>query len=330
MGHRRGLFFMLVLIVFTVFYAEVRGLLLYLGVIPLSLLSSPWYLIFHLCVRFLLPLALWLALFKEKIKQHLPHMRLGTSNIIYIFFISILIQPAMMFVSFFTSVIFRVQNDVPVLLESLFGTNPLWLVILAAAVTPGIVEEVVFRGYIQSVYRRRGFWIMLFMNGFLFGIMHLNAHQFLYTFLMGILFAYMVYATRSIRAGIISHFAVNASQITLAYAALQATEYLEATEDFNIDGALDYLADLDAELVTMVVMLGMVAFIVISASVGAVFLFRAFVKHNRKRASEYDALHINEETHTDVVPLSTRDRLIDAALILVIVVLYVFIVFVAR
>jgi len=335
MEHRRGILFMLFLMISTVAF------LFLIPMFPAPFLSSLWFVIFQQIIRFLVPLALWLAFFKEKVNQHLPHMRLGTINIIYIIGLSLLLQPAMNVISGLTTIFF--PNDMSeFVLEQM--NQPYLLLILAIAVTPAICEEVIFRGYIQSTYKNKPLITMMLINGLFFGIMHLNPHQFLYAFIMGIIFAYMVHATRSIRAGIISHFIINASQITLPWVLLRFAGLVEdASEEFGIVNNIepvDSIADFDfsqPEVIITFVILGIMA---IGATVCAVILFREFAKHNQKRIMEYEMKIkkeveektdvYNEETPEIISPQSPEKKLknllIDISLILVIVALYVILV----
>ena len=264
--------------------------------VPREIFASMWFLIAMQLIRLLLPLVIWLWLTKDNLNRHMPNQPLDKLNFIYVFFISILIIPAMMFISGVTSQF--VENDVAELLAALTGAGHSWLMLmLAIAVTPAIVEEVVFRGYIQSATGGTIKKVALF-NGLLFGIMHLNLHQFLYTFLLGVIFAYMVYYTRSVWSAVFSHFIVNGVNVSLMYWAMHAQEYsVEASDQtfaemmydalVEADPALaqrayEFFTDINAELFAI----GMVGVLAVIATTCAVALFHVFVRHNQRRNAE--------------------------------------------
>jgi len=78
----------------------------------------------------------------------------------------------------------------------------LWLII---AITPALCEETVFRGLILSGFRRLGKWQAILLTGFLFGLAHSSIYRLLPTFFLGVVFAYAVWKTGSIYAGMIAH-----------------------------------------------------------------------------------------------------------------------------
>jgi len=219
---------------------------------------SPWFIIFTQVTGLLLPLGIWLAVTRDKL--NLPRMELGSRNVLYVVLLSFLLQPGMMVVSGISGLIF--PNQVAELFAELME-NPLWLMLLAIAITPAICEEVVFRGYIQSKYKHWTIKCAALINGLFFAIIHLNAQQFFYAFVLGAIFAYLVHYTRSIYAGILAHFIMNASQIVIARASLRmlaAQEYVDA--------------DVTAGAVAFI------GIVVIVATLGAVKVFRALVLHN--------------------------------------------------
>jgi membrane protease YdiL (CAAX protease family) len=91
--------------------------------------------------------------------------------------------------------------------ESLTAPGVLFL----GAVSPAICEEAAFRGIILSGFANRlAKWQTVIVVGLLFGVFHLSIYRFLPTALLGMLITYAVLETRSILAGVIIHFGVNA------------------------------------------------------------------------------------------------------------------------
>ncbi|MCL2215665.1 MAG: CPBP family intramembrane metalloprotease [Defluviitaleaceae bacterium] len=317
MGHRRGSAFMLFLLFFRVIFILTFGLVVIPAISPgvaRTVFGSPWFIIFQQVMVFILPLGIWLFLTKEKLTEYVPNMKLGKINIIFIFFLSIFLQPIMMLLSGISGLFF--PNQVGAMVGGM-AAQPLWLMLLALAVTPAICEEIVFRGYIQSAYRNLPFTVSALLNGLFFAMIHLSLQQFLYAFAMGVIFAYMVHYSRSIRAGILMHFIMNASQISLArLVRISVPESLAAPPQ-----RISFAEQLHA-------LMGM-GVIALVAAPCVVILFRSFLSHNRQRNIEYD---MQKEIWQEPIESSaeaeasnpTRFRYIDP-FIPAVVALYVFI-----
>ena len=181
-----------------------------------ELLMSPWFRFVIQVLGLILPLLIFAQVTNTKSEVIGPLQRHGFSlaNGILIAAISIFLQPLMMLISAFTSLF--IPNPVSEAMTEIVAM-PIPLALLLVAVTPAICEEIVFRGYIQSAYREQPIFIMALVNGIFFGIIHLNMHQFSYALIMGIIFAYMVYITKSIYAAMLSHFIINGMQVLLGY-----------------------------------------------------------------------------------------------------------------
>jgi len=304
--------FMLFLVLFFFGISELVGAVIHFSGIPNDVFNSLWFLILMQVVRLILPLAIWLAITNDSFKRHMPAQPMDTLNCVYVFFFTLLIIPGMMFISGITSQF--VDNDVAELLSGFASAgHPWWLMMLAIAVTPGIVEEVVFRGYIQSASSGKIAKIAV-LNGFLFGIMHFNLHQFAYTFILGVVFAYILYFTRNIWAAIFSHFIINGSQVSFMYWVMRSYEYGEEIADISLAQAMyNSLADTDPDMAQRMYDLfygineelfavAIIGVIAIGTTIGAVFLFRMFIAHNLKRNAEFDTKNITQEPEINEFP----------------------------
>ncbi|MEK6764803.1 MAG: type II CAAX endopeptidase family protein [Planctomycetota bacterium] len=79
-----------------------------------------------------------------------------------------------------------------------------------------VVEELLFRGFLQSAVRTTfGKLKAILISGFLFALIHLNAHVFLQIFILGLLLAYLFEKTGSLIAPITVHICHNTA--TLAF-----------------------------------------------------------------------------------------------------------------
>ncbi|MCL4692622.1 MAG: ABC transporter permease [Candidatus Hydrogenedentes bacterium] len=96
------------------------------------------------------------------------------------------------------------------------GNQPFWFLILVLALSPAICEEVVFRGAVLSGLRRHLPWWALFLCvGIAFGVAHISIHRMILTALSGILLTYLVWRSRSIFPGMLTHFLINTTGIVL-------------------------------------------------------------------------------------------------------------------
>ena len=86
----------------------------------------------------------------------------------------------------------------------------LWSVILVIAVTPAIVEELAFRGFILNGLRNGGAnWQAVLFSSFLFGITHTILQQSIAAFVVGLMLGYLAIQTRSIFPTMLYHLAHN-------------------------------------------------------------------------------------------------------------------------
>lgn len=171
-------------------------------------------MIFTQLLTFILPIIIFFTITKEPIKQTLNIHPLQLKNVFLIILLSFFIQPFMSFLSSITAVFF--PNEVGQLFLEVGKNTNTFLLIIAMAVSPAICEELFFRGVTLDGYKNIGIIKACIFTGLMFGLMHLDGQQFLYAFIMGILFCYLVYKTKSIFASMLAHFTINASQTLLA------------------------------------------------------------------------------------------------------------------
>ena len=126
--------------------------------------------------------------------------------------------------AFLSDLLVRQLNIPPMLLkanESLFraASLPEFLVVVAAiAVTPAICEETLFRGYVQRTLERTLGAKSILAAGVVFGLYHLQPLGLLNLSLLGIVFGYFFFASRSLLPGMAAHFTNNAVAALWLYA----------------------------------------------------------------------------------------------------------------
>lgn len=167
-------------------------------------------MLLNVIIVFVIPAALYFVSTKQSIRKVLRLNPISAENIFLIIIFSILIQPFINFISGVSSLFF--VNSVTQYLMDTEGIS-LFTLVLTMAVIPALGEELFFRGIIFSDYECFGSVAACILCGLMFGIMHMDAQQFLYAFIMGAIFCFMVYKTNSVFASVLSHFTINATQV---------------------------------------------------------------------------------------------------------------------
>lgn len=140
------------------------------------------------------------------------------------FVLILVVQPVVWFVAWLNTLI-----PMPHFLQSLqthqMGTikdyitekNHLWMTLFNVALIPAFCEEILFRGYaLRSFQKSWGPLAAIAVTGVIFGLFHLEPVNFLPLAMIGIILAYITWATRSIFPAMIAHFTNNALGILLA------------------------------------------------------------------------------------------------------------------
>lgn len=91
-------------------------------------------------------------------------------------------------------------------------------VIITLTILPAIVEEFVFRGAIfKGLLSRFKPVVAIVLSALMFALFHFDIHQFVYQFMLGIIFACIVYYSGSIVYSMIAHFLNNFIVVFMAY-----------------------------------------------------------------------------------------------------------------
>lgn len=164
----------------------------------------------------LLPSIVYLRLNNKNIKKTLRLNPLKLKDILILILITLAMRPFLGLISAIGSSLFG-----DVIGEYLSETSKNFsfsFLLFSIAITPAICEEVIMRGVVLDGYRSLGMKKAIVLNGVLFGLFHMNFHQFSYTFFMGMALAAAVYFTNSIFAGMLIHFINNGIDTVLVYA----------------------------------------------------------------------------------------------------------------
>ncbi|NLL70722.1 MAG: CPBP family intramembrane metalloprotease [Epulopiscium sp.] len=167
----------------------------------------------------LLPCILYILITGTNAKDTFRFYSLNIKSIFLVIGFALSIQPLMMLISGIGSLFF--SNPVNEMLEQI-SEMPLALMILMIGITPALFEELPFRGIILSGYKNISTLQAALLSGLFFGVLHMNFQQFIYAFVMGVFFAYLVEITGSIFSSMIAHFTINSSQVLFSQLALWA------------------------------------------------------------------------------------------------------------
>jgi uncharacterized protein len=112
----------------------------------------------------------------------------------------------------------------------------LLFVVLVVAITPAIVEELLFRGLIQSAFERRvvplraAIW-----TGIIFGIFHFNPFQIVPLIILGCFFGILRMRSRSMIIAMTVHFLNNALAVVVTYFQMDDKMVIGATKGPDIN-----------------------------------------------------------------------------------------------
>jgi sodium transport system permease protein len=94
------------------------------------------------------------------------------------------------------------------------STSPLWLMLLAMAVAPGICEELAFRGFILSGFARSARpSVAIVLSSIAFGVVHMVPQQVFNATLVGLVLGLIAIRSRSLIPGVLFHAIYNGSEV---------------------------------------------------------------------------------------------------------------------
>jgi hypothetical protein len=166
----------------------------------------------------LFPVVYYLNRRGYNLKEFLRLNRLTLKQIKYIVLIVIFSYPIAVFL-----------NYIGILFLSRFGRlmpNPIpipsnikeyLLSFIVIALTPGICEEVMFRGMIMRTYEVYGRKKAIILSAVLFGLFHFNLQNLLGPIFLGLMFGVLVSKTKSLLSSIIGHIVNNTVALTIGF-----------------------------------------------------------------------------------------------------------------
>ncbi len=104
------------------------------------------------------------------------------------------------------------------------------------AVIPAVVEELLFRWTVCRSLKTYGRGTAIFVSALLFSLMHTNAEQLLYTFVAGVMLAWIYVETENIIFPILLHFINNglSAALEIVYARGSVSDYNSLSNDSDL------------------------------------------------------------------------------------------------
>ena len=300
-----SLYFLIVLVLSIVGPMFVTPVLYKIGLVPPLVL-----MVIHI-IFFIVPAIIYIIVTKSNYKKVFSFKKPKGKDVFFSILIAALALPIITFFSYTSS--FFYTNDVALVLDQM-RVYPLWLMILVVGVTPAITEEITIRGIALSGFEFKSKNVAAIMTGIMFGILHLNAHQFLYATAMGIILAYVVRATGSIFLSMLIHFLINSWNLIQQRIVSQGI----TTED--LVHSMDSIKNISMEL-----KIGVFFYYLIFAIVAA-FLISYLIRKMEKR---------NFDITLDELDVATRvsykeERVINIPFILSVIVFIVYTFFIMK
>lgn len=220
--HANILFFILG-ILFVTLGSIVQGIEIYSG-----LLITEYIIV-------LIPNLIYLKSKGLSFKKTLRLNRISFKQALYVIGITICTYPIAVFLNLIVILILGLFGDLAVNTVPIPSTAPMYLLSLfIIAISPGICEEIMFRGTIMNAYDKLSKKKAIIYSSILFGVFHLNLQNLVGPILLGLVFGIIVYKTNSIYSSILGHALNNGIAITIGYFTFKAQEnqmYVEAPID---------------------------------------------------------------------------------------------------
>lgn len=210
------------------FFVYFLGTSVALAMVPaVGALSDSTYMLLAQLLCFLPPMAFYFFYTKKDVKQTLRLHPLGWKNVLILLSFGVSIQPLMSLMSYLMSLFF--PNPVEQSIEGIQSSG-LILSMISVAIIPGLLEEAFSRGILLSGYSFLGKWKASFASALLFGLLHMNPQQFLYAFVVGFIFCFLVERTNSLYASILPHMIINGTTVVSIFTEGAGTGPVELEE----------------------------------------------------------------------------------------------------
>ncbi len=169
-------------------------------------------------VLILLPNLLYLKFMNKPLKESLSLRIVSPKQILFTFLSVVTAYPIAVFLNFLMMLLVNSVSDVvPTGVPIPSSWTEYIIGIFVIAITPGICEEVMFRGTLLSAYRELGDKKALLLTSFLFGIFHFNLLNFAGPAFLGLVLGIIFLKTKSLFAAMFGHVLNNSLALSLGF-----------------------------------------------------------------------------------------------------------------
>jgi len=193
----------------------------------------------------LIPNLFFLKLKGLSLKETLRLNRISLKQAIYIVFIMIFSYPIAVFFNTLIIAILNLFGETVVTTVPMPDSGSKYLLsLLIIAISPGVCEEIMFRGTMMRAYEGLGKRMAIICSAILFGIFHLNLQNLIGPIFLGLILATIVYKTNSIYASILGHGLNNTIAMTLGYFATKLQSSADNVQALDIPFKIQLLISL--------------------------------------------------------------------------------------
>ncbi|MFA5522919.1 MAG: type II CAAX endopeptidase family protein [Tissierellales bacterium] len=187
--------------------------------------------------------------------------------------------------------------------------------LIVVALSAGICEEVMFRGFIMKAYEKKGMKLSILLSGVLFGLFHFNIQNLLGPIYLGLIFGYMVYKTDSIFSSIIAHTANNAFALLLGMLVTKINVDPELATDVAASGVISD---------TTAMIIGAVGIGFIAAICGVIVFFLLRLLGNKDKCYESNINSQVDITTEGELVSDTKEGIISFIPVLVVIIIFIY------
>jgi len=179
-------------------------------------------------VLILIPNILYLRFRGFSLKKVLKLNPITIKQVVYTFLIIVFAYPIAVLANYILiTLVGTISTTFPTGVPIPRNTNELLIGYFVIAITPGICEEVMFRGTLQSAYSKLGVKKGLIISSVLFGMFHFNIFNLAGPTFLGLILGILLIKSNSLFISILGHTFNNAIALTLGFFISQVTENLE-------------------------------------------------------------------------------------------------------
>ena len=165
-------------------------------------------------ITYALPALVYIGTSGRRFREVIRLKKVNSITVALLVLFAFAIRPLMNLISVLSLLV--AKNQIGATVDGMLLQSNFFLVLIAVAVVPAILEEVVYRGVIYHEQRKVSVIKGALCSALFFGLLHMNINQFSYAFVMGIIFVLVVEAVDSIWGSMIVHFIINGWSVCFA------------------------------------------------------------------------------------------------------------------